>query len=77
VPIVMPHSVGEQHSTSATFEAKAGARCTFALRQGFNMSDLANFAHYTGGAGGSEGPLNDAKIGALHIAPMAGDASRP
>jgi hypothetical protein len=77
VPIVMPHSIGEQFSTSATFDAKAGARCTFALQQGFNMSDLANFAHYTGGAGGSEGPLNDAKVGALHIAPMAGDASRP
>ena len=70
VPIVMPHSVGEQRSTSAAFEAKAGARCTFALRQGFNMSDLANFAHYTGGAGGNEGPLNDANIGALHIAPL-------
>lgn len=70
VPVVMPHSVGEQRSTHATFEAKAGERCTFALEQGFNMSDLANFAHYTGGAGGSAGPLNDARIGALHIAPL-------
>jgi hypothetical protein len=77
VPIVMPHSVGEQPSTSATFDAKAGAHCTFALQQGFNMSDLANFAHYTGGAGGSEGPLNDAKIGALHIAPLPATASKP
>ena len=41
------------------------------------MSDLANFVHYTGGAGGSVGPLNDAKIGALHIAPLAGNASTP
>jgi len=72
-PIVMPHSVGEQRSTFATFDAMAGARCTFALGQGFNMSDLANFAHYTGGAGGSEGPLNDARIGALHIAPLSAD----
>jgi hypothetical protein len=70
VPIVMPHSVGEQPSTTGAFTTKAGAHCTFALQQGFNMSDLANFAHYTGGAGGSEGPLNDAKIGALHIAPL-------
>jgi hypothetical protein len=77
VPIVMPHSVGEQRSTSATFEAKAGARCTFALQQGFNMSDLANFAHYTGGAGGSEGSLNAAKIGAMHIAPLPASASKP
>ena len=77
VPVVMPHSVDEQLSTSATFQAKAGARCTFALEQGFNMSDLANFVHYTGGAGGSVGPLNDAKIGALHIAPLAGNASTP
>jgi hypothetical protein len=70
VPIVMPHSIGEQRSTFATFQANAGARCTFALEQGFNMSDLANFAHYTGGEGGSEGPLNNAKIGALHVAPQ-------
>jgi hypothetical protein len=70
VPIVMPHSIGRQSSTTGTFTAKAGARCTFTLQQGFNMSDLANFAHYTGGAGGSEGPLNDAEIGALHIAPL-------
>ncbi|HEX5953667.1 MAG TPA: Six-hairpin glycosidase-like protein, partial [Rhodanobacteraceae bacterium] len=73
VPIVMPHSLGEQSSTTSTFTADAGARCTFALRQGFNMSDLANFAHYTGGQGGSEGPLNDARIGALHIAPLSAD----
>jgi hypothetical protein len=73
VPIVMPHSVGRQSSTTGTFTAQAGARCTFALQRGFNMSDLANFAHYTGGAGGSEGPLNDATIGALHIAPLAAD----
>jgi hypothetical protein len=76
VPIVMPHSVDEQRSTFAMFEAKTGARCTFALNQGVNMSDLANFAHYTGGAGGSEGPLNDARIGALHLAPLSADASR-
>jgi hypothetical protein len=73
VPIVMPHSLGEQSSTTGAFAAKAGAHCTFALRQGFNMSDLANFAHYTGGQGGSEGPLNDARIGALHIAPLSAD----
>ncbi|MGN6191448.1 MAG: Six-hairpin glycosidase-like protein, partial [Rhodanobacteraceae bacterium] len=74
VPIVMPHSVGQQLSTTGTFIVKADARCTFTLQQGFNMSALANFAHYTGGAGGSEGPLNDARIGALHIAPLSADA---
>ncbi len=77
VPIVLPHSVGEQLSTSAIFEAKAGARCTFALEQGFNMSDLAHFEHYTGGEGGSGGPLNEANIGALRIAPLGPTASRP
>ncbi len=77
VPIVMPHSVRQQLSTTATFDAKADARCTFALEQGFNMSDLAHFAHYTGGAGGSKGPLNDAKIGALHIAPSQKRSSAP
>ena len=77
VPIVMPHSLGEQRSTFATFRADKDARCTFALQQGFNMSDLANFAHYTGGAGGSGGPLNDAKIGASHVAPLPASASKP
>jgi hypothetical protein len=76
VPIVMPHSVGQQSSTTGTFAAKAGARCTFALEQGFNMSDLANFAHYTGGTGGSKGSLNDAKVDALHIAPLSADTPR-
>jgi hypothetical protein len=75
VPVVMPHSAGMQRSTTATFAAKAGARCTFELQQGFNMSFLAHNAHYTGGAGGSSGPLNDADVGALRIAPLAqGDA---
>jgi hypothetical protein len=66
----MPHSVAEQRSTAATFETKAGARCTFALEQGFNMSDLAHFVHYTGGEGGASGPLNEANVNALHVAPL-------
>ncbi|MGH8183091.1 MAG: Six-hairpin glycosidase-like protein [Rhodanobacteraceae bacterium] len=71
-PLVMPHSVGKQASTFADFDVDAfGAHCTFALEQGFNMSDLAHFAHYTGGAGGSAGPLNEARVGVLHIATMA------
>lgn len=72
VPIVMPHSVGEQLSTYGIVKAKAGAHCTFALQQGFNMSDLSHFAHYTGGKGGVDGPLNDARIGDLLVAPSAG-----
>jgi hypothetical protein len=71
VTIVMPHSVAEQRSTTATFEASAGAHCTFALEQGFNMSDLAHFVHYTGGVGGASGPLNEADVDALHIAPLS------
>ena len=72
VPIVMPHSVGEQSSTYGVITAKAGAVCRFELEQGFNMSDLKHFAHYTGGKGGSEGPLNDARIGDLLITPSIG-----
>lgn len=75
VPLVMPHSVGTQASTYGVFKAAAGARCTFAREPGFNMSDLANFAHYTGGAGGSTGPLNAAQVGALHVAPLDAGAS--
>jgi hypothetical protein len=75
VPVVMPHSAGMQRSTTATFTANAGARCTFELQQGFNMSFLAHNAHYTGGAGGSSGPLNKADVGSLRIVPLAqGDA---
>ncbi|HEX5960751.1 MAG TPA: Six-hairpin glycosidase-like protein [Rhodanobacteraceae bacterium] len=70
VPVVMPHSVGGQRSTTVTFAAQAGAHCTFALQQGFNMSDLARFSHYTGGEGGASGPLNEANVEALHIAPV-------
>ncbi|GLQ51729.1 Six-hairpin glycosidase-like protein [Dyella flava] len=71
VPIVMPHSVGEQLSSYGIVTVKAGAQCSFDLQQGFNMSDLSHFAHYTGGKGGIDGPLNDARIGDLLIAPTA------
>ena len=74
LPIVMPHSVREQRSSWGRFSARAGARCRFALEDGFNMSYLRHFAHYTGGAGGSSGPLNRADVGALVIAPLAAPA---
>lgn len=48
LPVVMPQSEGWQASTTIRFAARAGASCAFALLQGFNMSDLAQFAHYTG-----------------------------
>ncbi|MDE2150344.1 MAG: Six-hairpin glycosidase-like protein [Gammaproteobacteria bacterium] len=75
-PIVMPHSDGPQFSTAVRFRVRAGRRCTFTLRPGFNMSDLARFAHYTGGQGGATGPLNSADIGDLRLVPLAvkGDA---
>jgi hypothetical protein len=70
VPVVMPHSEGWQASTTVRFAAGAGASCRFRLLQGFNMSDLAGFAHYTGGQGGAGGPVNRAVIGTLRIAPL-------
>ena len=73
VTLAMPHSIGEEDSTTARFDAKAGARCTFTLGDGFNMSDLAHNAHYTGGSGGAGGPLNDATLGALRIVPLEGE----
>ena len=48
LPVVMPHSEGWQASTTVRFAANAGAHCAFSLLQGFNMSDLAQFARYTG-----------------------------
>jgi hypothetical protein len=70
LPIVMPHSVREERSTWGQFNARAGATCHFALEDGFNMSDLSHFAHYTGGDGGSDGPLNKADVRGLIIAPL-------
>ncbi len=77
VPMVMPHSVGEELSTTARFAARAGAHCSFALDDGFNMSYLAHNAHYTGGVGGSDGPLNSADVGALRIVPLSSAGSAP
>jgi hypothetical protein len=68
--VVMPQSEGWQPSTTVRFAASAGASCTFNLLPGFNMSDLARFAHYTGGQGGAGGPVNRAAIGSLRIAPL-------
>ncbi|MEO6798594.1 MAG: Six-hairpin glycosidase-like protein [Rhodanobacter sp.] len=77
VPLVMPHSAGIQRSTYGEFRAMANSRCSFALTDGFNMSYLQHFAHYTGGAGGIDGPLNQASVDALHIAPLAAQATTP
>ena len=77
VPLVMPHSVGTQRSTHGQFTAQAHARCHFALEDGVNMSYLQHFAHYTGGAGGIDGALNNAGIDDLLIAPLARGTTTP
>jgi len=69
-PIVMPHSVAKDLSTAATFEAKAGKKCTFTLEQGFNMSFLSRNKLYTGEQGGESGPVNEADYGELRIVPL-------
>ncbi|WP_430392359.1 Six-hairpin glycosidase-like protein [Dyella sp. 20L07] len=76
-PVVMPHSVGAQHSTSAIFTAHAGANCRINLDQGFNMSFLHHNAHFTGGQGGADGPVNDASIDALLISPVGKGTTTP
>ena len=73
--VVMPHSVAVQESTAAEFDLPAGT-CAIQLQDGFNMSALQHFAHYTGGKGGRAGVLNDAEVKALllsPVAPLAGD----
>jgi hypothetical protein len=70
VPIVMPHSEGQQLSTAAVFSAHKGQACTFALEQGFNMSFLAHYSRYTGEQGGVNGPVNEAAYGELQVAPL-------
>jgi hypothetical protein len=77
LPIVMPHSVRTQPSTWGRFDARAGATCRFTLDDGFNMSYLGHFAHYTGGSGGSDGALNQADVHALLIAPLATGHATP
>jgi len=69
-PIVMPHSVGEQDSTAVEFETTAGA-CRISLEEGFNMSALTHFAQYNGGKGGSVGVLNQVRVSALTLMPVA------
>ncbi|HYG06896.1 MAG TPA: Six-hairpin glycosidase-like protein [Stenotrophomonas sp.] len=68
-PVVMPHSVGVQDSTLVEFDAGPGA-CHISLEEGFNMSALAHFAHYTGGQGGRDGVVNDARVLGLHLSPV-------
>lgn len=69
--LVMPHGAGVQRSSPVVIEAKAGAECRIALRDGSNMSYLSHFALYTGGKGGIDGPLNQAEIATLRIVPVA------
>lgn len=68
--VTLPHSVAAQESTAATFSVPKG-RCTVKLEEGFNMSALQHFAHYTGGKGGRDGVLNQAQVQALKVAPVA------
>ena len=44
--------------------------CRVVLEQGFNMSALQHFAHYTGGKGGRDGMLNQADVKALLLSPV-------
>lgn len=70
--VAMPHSVAVQDSTSATFTVPKGP-CTVALEEGFNMSALQHFAHYTGGKGGRDGVLNQAQVQALKVTQVAAE----
>ncbi|KRG40818.1 Six-hairpin glycosidase-like protein [Stenotrophomonas panacihumi] len=67
--VTMPHSVGPQDSTQVEFRAGPGA-CRITLEEGFNMSALAHFAHYTGGQGGRDGVVNDARVLGLTLVPL-------
>jgi hypothetical protein len=76
LPVVMPQSEGWQASTTSRFEAGTGASCTFTLLQGFNMSDLAQFAHYTGGLTPAPTPVQT-PARAQTRTPAAANAGRP
>ncbi|WP_458998510.1 glucosidase family protein [Stenotrophomonas sp. PSU-St7] len=68
--VALPHSVAVQDSTAATFAVPKGP-CTVTLEEGFNMSALEHFAHYTGGKGGRDGVLNQAQVLALKVVQVA------
>ncbi|MBB4125299.1 hypothetical protein GGR77_000570 [Xanthomonas translucens] len=70
MPVVMPHSVGEQDSTAAMVALKAGQACRIRLLPAANMSALQHFARYTGGQGGADAVVNAADVAALLIAPV-------
>lgn len=74
VLLVLPHSDVTQESTRGRFRAGQGARCSFRLEPGFNMTYLAHFAHYTGGQGGAAGVLNPAPVDTLLITPLGNNA---
>lgn len=75
-PLVMPHGAAMQRSSEVVIDVPAGSRCRFTLRDGVNMSYLSHNAHYTGGVGGIDGPLNAADIGPLHAMPLTESAAR-
>lgn len=67
--VTLPHSVGAQDATLVDFQAGPGP-CRITLEEGFNMSALAHFAHYTGGQGGRAGVVNDARVLGLSLYPL-------
>ena len=71
-PVVMPHLASwNEWRPSSELRAKltAGRAYTLEISDFFNMSYLEHFALYTGGPGGSGGPLNRASIAALVLTP--------
>jgi alpha-glucosidase len=68
--VVMPHTAPAGSwgfSTGFFFKAQAGDACELKVADGFNMSYLESFAHYTAGEGGRSGALNRAAIAAAQI----------
>jgi len=68
--IVMAHGIRRQVSTPARFDVPAHGSCTISLKPGFNMSYLAQFAHYTQAKGGASGPLDTARVFGASVMPL-------
>lgn len=68
--IVMAHGIRRQVSTPARFDLPAHGSCTISLEPGFNMSYLAQFAHYTQAKGGASGPLDTARVFGASLMPL-------
>ena len=71
--VTMPHRTNWDDwgdSSLLPVSLQAGREYTVTIKDFYNMSYFAHFSIYTGGAGGSQGPVNNANIAEVKILPI-------